>query len=96
MFTMRFGWNREKAANNFARHGVGFEEATAVFDDDFAAIQADEEHSSYERRYNIIGSSGERLLFVIYTEREDGVLWLISAREVEPYEKKSYYEGFAE
>lgn len=90
---MRFGWNPEKAARNFGKHSVSFAAAKAVFDDDFAAIQV--AHSFYEQRYNIIGSSGERLLFLVYTMREDELIWLISAREVEPYEKKSYYEGFA-
>lgn len=95
MSVMRFGWNPDKAARNLAKHGVSFEEASKVFDDDNAAVRVDEEHSLYEERYNIIGSSGERLLFVVYTMREEELIWLISAREIEPYEKRSYYEGFA-
>jgi uncharacterized DUF497 family protein len=94
MSAMRFGWNPEKAARNFAKHRVRFEEVNEVFNDDFAAVQVDEKHSFYEQRYNIIGLSGGRLLFVVYTVREDDLIWLISAREIEPYEKNSYYKGF--
>jgi uncharacterized DUF497 family protein len=91
---MKFGWNLDKAASNVEKHdGVTFEEASEVFDDDYAIVQVDEEHSIGEQRYRIIGSSSKRLLFVIYTEREGDVTWIISAREVKDHEKEKYYEG---
>lgn len=91
---MRFDWNPDKAAANARKHsGVTFEEACEVFADDYAVVEVDEAHSFGERRYRLIGASSERLLFVIYTEREGEVIWIISAREVEAHEKEKYYEG---
>jgi uncharacterized DUF497 family protein len=49
--------------------------------------------STDENRYLIIGASKEgRMLIVSYTER-NGVVRLISAREVTPTERKAYEEG---
>ena len=91
---MDFDWNRDKAAANIEKHGgVTFEEACEVFDDDYAIVKVDRKHSIGEWRYRIIGASSLRLLFVVYTEREGDVIWIISAREAEDHEKEKYYEG---
>ena len=94
---MNFGWNPRNASLNVANHGVTFEEARLVFDDDHALIEPDEAHSFGERRFTIIGEGYKRLLFVVFTERRDDegeeLIWLISAREVEPYERERYYES---
>ncbi len=83
-----------KAASNIENHdSVTFEEACEVFDDDFAIVEVDKRHSVGEQRYRIIGASSARLLFVVYTEREGDVIWIISAREAEDREKEKYYEG---
>src|ERR671933_1047744 len=55
-----FLWDEEKAAANRKKHGVAFEEAQTVFDNPFAAIFDDEEHSDIEPREIIIGHSVSR------------------------------------
>lgn len=90
---MRFDWDENKAALNIERHGVTFEEAQEVFDDDWAVVVPDHAHSFGERRYRIIGASSQRLLFVVYVERAGDVIRIISAREPESYERRLYYEG---
>jgi uncharacterized protein len=90
---MKFDWDPDKAAANIRKHnGVTFEEACEVFDDDYAVVEVGSAHSIGEQRYRIIGASSRRLLFVVYTERAGEVIWIISAREVEPYEWRKYYE----
>ena len=37
-----FEWDARKAASNLAKHGVSFEEAATVFDDDLARIFEDQ------------------------------------------------------
>lgn len=89
---MIFEWDYDKAVANAQKHqGVTFEEACEVFDDDYAMVEVDAAHSFGEQRYRIIGASRERLLLVVYTERPDDVIRIISAREVEPEEKELYY-----
>ncbi len=41
---MQFEWDIEKAATNFKKHGVSFEEAKTVFADFLARIFDDEQH----------------------------------------------------
>ena len=65
---MRFEWDTCKSEINLKRHRVSFEEAVAAFFDSDAVDDSDPEHSICERRYNLIGLSGRRLLFVVYTE----------------------------
>ncbi len=88
-----FEWNEDKAASNFLKHGVTFEEAETVFDDDLAMIEADSEHSIDEDRYRLLGySSQSRLLYVVYTER-DGRPRPISARVATPRERRNYEQS---
>ena len=91
---MEFKWDEEKAAANLAKHRVSFEEAETVFDDPLYVDFYDPDHSVDEHRYIIIGVSQQRrLLIVSYTERDDDVIRLISAREVTRSERETYEEG---
>jgi hypothetical protein len=89
---MKFVWSRNKAAANEKWHGVSFAEARKTFGDSHAVIEPDEEHSWYEQRYRLIGVAGRRLLFISYTEVDEETIRLISARDVEPHERRRYYE----
>lgn len=80
----RFEWDDQKAATNYSKHGVSFDEASTVFDNPLAAIFDDEAHSDNEIRELIIGHSAEgRLLLVIFTERAEGVVRIISTTVVD-------------
>ncbi len=90
---MDYEWDAAKATRNFEKHAVSFEEAATVFGDPLYVDFFDPDHSSEENRYIIIGmSQARRLLVVSYTERE-GIVRLISAREVTPTERIEYEEG---
>lgn len=89
---MKFVWNRNKAAANEKRRGVSFAETSEAFYDNRAVAEPDDEHSWDEQRYRLIGASSRRLLFVVYTEPDEETIRIISAREVEPYERRKYYE----
>lgn len=90
---MRFEWDPEKAAHNRKKHGVTFEEAQTVFEDDLFIVFGDPDHSMNEKRYLIMGQSksGE-LLVVSYTERSRWIR-LISARPATRRERKAYEES---
>ncbi len=84
-----FEWDDTKAAANLADHKVSFEEARLVFRD-IHAVELGEDRRGYdEQRFNIIGRSSTRLLFVTYTDRGERVR-IISARPAERAEQ-SYY-----
>jgi uncharacterized DUF497 family protein len=69
-------------------------EASTVFLDTLARIFLDEEHSDEEEREIIIGHSGRnRLLLVCFTEREQEVIRIITARQATRRERKDYEEN---
>jgi len=65
---VRFNWDPNKAKRNLAKHGISFNDAQTVFDDDLFLVFADPDHSAGERRFIIMGKSKKgRLLVVAYT-----------------------------
>ena len=87
---MRFEWDRKKAATNFKKHKVSFDEAVTVFYDPLSATFNDPDHSIGEERFITIGySSSSRLLVVTYTERGAAVR-LINARPASAKEKRRH------
>lgn len=91
--SLKFEWDRRKAASNFSKHGVSFEEALRVFADPLARIFDDEDHSIEEKREVIIGHSAkERLLVVCFTAQGESVR-IFSARKATRRERKDYEEN---
>ena len=89
---MKFDWGQAKANANSKKHGVTFEEARSVFFDEFAVQFFDEDHSSEEERFLLLGlSSDAKLLLVCHCEREQGnVIRIISARKATKREAAHY------
>ena len=75
---MDFEWNLAKATSNLAKHGVGFEDAIEVFDDPDRLERVDPRFRG-ELRFQAIGTSSGRILFVSYTLR-GAVCRIISVR----------------
>ena len=87
-----FEWNRQKAEDNFKKHGVSFDEASTVFGDPLAMLMPDPDHSVGEKRYLLLGvSNRRRLLVVAFAERPPRTR-LISARRAERQERRKYEE----
>lgn len=89
-------WDSEKNLINIKKHNLSFETASKVFLDPLFLEIADEEHSETEQRYQGFGNiNGIAVVTVFYTERcSDGKERhrLISARGLDPQEKKAYDE----
>jgi uncharacterized protein len=86
-----FQWDDQKAARNYARHGVTFEAARDVFNDPFALDWIDDVQDAGEQRFATLGMVEGRLLFVAFAMRGDAIR-IISARLAEPYERRRYHE----
>jgi len=81
-----------KNHENQEKHGISFEEASELFkaEDDYLEIY-DVEHSDEEDRFIAIGAIVEGVLVVVFTERDEGAIRIISAppatlREVRMYQ----------
>ena len=94
MKKIKFEWDEAKAKSNLIKHGVSFDEARSVFDDDFARVIYDETHSKNEERFVILGMSKKlRILVVVHCLRQDGLtVRLISARKATQNEQNQYKE----
>ena len=86
---MRFVWDENKNKENRKKHGIDFQDAVLVFNDDNRIEFYDESHSEEEDRFDTIGMV-EDILFVVYTERGP-LTRIISARIATPKERRLYY-----
>lgn len=90
---MEFEWDLRKAAANYRKHKVLFQEAATVFGDPLAITFEDPDHSMDEKRYITFGlSQQKRLLVVSHTHRGDRTR-IITARPMTRKEKRIYEEG---
>jgi uncharacterized DUF497 family protein len=86
-----FEWDEDKAARNYAKHGVSFETATLAFEDPFALEWIDDREDYGEERYVVLAMVDGQVLYVAYTEH-NGIIRIISARGAEPHERRRYHE----
>jgi hypothetical protein len=91
---LKFEWDEAKNEENIRKHGISFERAKAVFDDDNAVYLYDEDHSGDEDRYIVVGlDEYPANLTVCHCYRgEDGtIIRLISARKATKEEIMIYF-----
>ena len=95
MAWLRFEWDPRKALDNLRKHQVSFEEAKTVFLDDDALFIPDDEHSTEEERFVIMGFSARlRILVVCHCYRQsEEVIRIISARKANRVEHSQYERG---
>ena len=79
-----FVWDSDKNEANFKKHGITFQTAAMVFDDELRLELPDPGHSGDEERYITIGLV-HKVLTVVYCDRENKLtghtdIRIISAR----------------
>ena len=94
---MRFEWDENKNQHNLRKHGIRFQTATLVFEDQNAVVFIDDS-SEDEERWITVGRLGLSALvvLVVHTVREKGheeVIRIISARLATKMEKRIYEEA---
>ena len=90
---MTFEWDEKKNRKNKAKHVVSFEQAAKVWKDPKRIVFYDEEHSTDEERWIVLGVSGV-VLFVVFVEKTEENVRLISARKANNEESKRYYRDY--
>ena len=92
---MKFDWDPDKNEINLKKHGVSFDEAETVFENERAVTIYDEDHSDDEDRFKIIGMSRKlRELTVCHCYRSgEEITRIISARRATKNESKLYERG---
>ena len=89
-----FVWDENKNAKNIRKHGISFDVALHVFDDELRLEYLDVDHSDNELRFLTIGVVHD-MLAVIYCERdncasENPDIRIISARLATKLERNAY------
>ena len=88
---MCYEWSPDKDKTNLKKHGISFNEACQIFENDvFTWI---DKRKDYNETRNIsIGSlDGEIIIVVVHTDR-NGITRIISARPAKKKESKIYNE----
>lgn len=89
---MHFEWDEDKNLANQTKHGISFEEAQQLFlaDADYLEI-FDQAHSDHEDRFIAIGPIVRGIIMVVFTEREEDVIRIISARPATKREQQMFH-----
>jgi len=88
---MGFEWDPAKDEANREKHGLSFEEASRLFaiGVDYLEIY-DEDHSEDEDRFIAVGFVERGVIVVSYTQRDDHVVRILSARRATGPERKRF------
>jgi uncharacterized protein len=98
---MRYEWDEEKSLLNNKKHGVSFQVAALVFEDENCLVRLDCVDRTGEQRWHAIGAARfgagtAVVLFVVHVYREeiDGeeITRIISARRADKNEVRRYQE----
>jgi hypothetical protein len=96
---IEFTWDPQKAKGNLRKHRVSFEAAKQVFFDPYLVVVEDCEVDG-EIRYHALGRAGSGpLLLTVFVDRSDDdqeIIRIISAREADQYEQRTYAGQFEE
>ena len=89
---MRVIWDPAKSVINERKHGVSFEQAYRLFSSGLDYLELyDAGHSDYEDRYIAVGPVDGRILIVVWSEPEEDVMRIISARYATAQEANLFY-----
>lgn len=88
---MRLEWDEAKERANREKHGLSFVEAQELFVSgaDYLEIY-DQDHSDTEERFIAVGPIARGLVVIVWTERDDGTIRIISARWATRKEQELY------
>ena len=86
---IEFEWDKGNFKKNFKKHGITIKEAEKLFLDKQVLFLEDIKHSQKEKRYNALGKSSDKILFAVFTFRNNKVR-IISVRIANQKERKLY------
>ncbi len=86
---MKFEWDENKRRTNIQKHGLDFRDAWKVFN--YPMLIALDDREDYgEDRYIGIGMLERRIVVVVYTERSEDTIRIISMMKALTHERNRY------
>lgn len=86
---MKFEWDKKKNQINIKKHGIDFADVPEVFDHPILVIH-DNRKDYGEERWIGIGPMKTIIVVVVFTEPDNDIIRIISARKATKYERKEY------
>jgi uncharacterized protein len=94
---VKVAWEEAKDLANRRKHGVSFEEAKELFTSGIDYLEIfDDVHSDMEDRFIAIGPITRGLVLVVWTERDEDTIRIISARWATKHEQKLFHNFLKE
>jgi uncharacterized DUF497 family protein len=94
---VKVAWDEAKNLANQRKHGVNFQEAKELFVSGIDYLEIfDERHSDFEDRFIAIGPISRGLVLIVWTERDEDTIRIISARWATKREQNLYYNHVKE
>jgi uncharacterized protein len=88
---VKVAWDHAKNRANQQKHGVSFEEASELFRSGVDYLEVfDDEHSVTEDRFIAIGPIRRGLILIVWTERDEETIRIVSARWATQREQALY------
>jgi uncharacterized DUF497 family protein len=84
-----FEWDKRKSDSNLAKHGIDFDGAVEIF---YGPVVLRRSDKNNEERWIAVGSSGDRLIAVVFTRRAE-IIRIISARRARKNEEREYHNA---
>jgi uncharacterized DUF497 family protein len=85
-------WDEAKNVWNQSKHELSFEDAASLFSSGVEYLEIfDEAHSITEDRFIALGPIDRGVVMVVWTERDENVIRIISARFASTNEVKLYH-----
>jgi uncharacterized DUF497 family protein len=93
----RVAWDEIKNVANQRKHGVSFEEAKELFVSRVDYLEIfDDVNSDFEDRFIAIGPISRGLVLIVWTERDEDTIRIISARWATKHEQDLYHNYLKE
>lgn len=86
---MRIEWDEHKNRINIHKHGIDFADAWEIFISPML-VSLDDHEDYGEDRWIGIGILRSRVVVIVYTERDEDTIRIISVRKALTHERKRY------
>ena len=86
---MKFEWDAQKSRANISKHGLGFKDASRVFQQPLR-VSLDRRQDYGEERWIGLGVLDSRIVVIVFTEPDEETIRVISLRKALPSERKRY------
>jgi len=90
---VQFEWDDEKNDVNIRKHGIDFADVPIMFHAPML-VDSDDRHAYGEERWIGIGPFYLIIAVIVYTERGDNTIRIISARKATKYERQRYEQAY--